>query len=162
MKDYQQKEEKIFNIINRVKQLEIEKGKKEEDINYSYTHGECQDLAMLIKSQFLNDQDVKVLFMRLPAEENCHQAIVLTDLEYPKEYFDNKGCFYDINGKTPLYKAGEYLHSFDENTQAELPHQITLNYIPFKPCYEQNETTFAVFQQLKLEDSESCTLDFNQ
>lgn len=160
--DFKQTEDKVLDIINRVKQLELEKGKKEEDINYSYTHGECRDLAMLVKSQFLNNQEVKVLFMRLQAEEICHQAIVLTDCEYPKEHFDNKGCFYDINGKTPLYKAGEYLHSFGESEEANLPHQITLNYLPFSKCFEKNETTFAVFQQLKLEDSESCTLDFNQ
>lgn len=160
MKDYQNKENKILNIINKLKETEVKKGKDEEEIKYLYTHGMCQDLAMLIKSQFLNDENVKVAYMRLPFEQISHQAVVVTESENqsPKELFDSKGCFYDISGKTPLFKAGEYLHSFGSEEEVNLPYQITLNYIPFKPCFKDNETTNAVFDILSTSPLPDCNM----
>ncbi len=152
MEDFKSVEHKVLNIINKVKQVEVEKGLKEEEIKYAYTHGMCQDLAMLIKSQFLDDENVKVLFMRLPYEQISHQAVVITQDENqtPKELFDSKGCFYDISGKTPLYKSGEYLHSFGTSQEDNLPYQISLTYIPYNQHFKENETTNFVFDQINL------------
>lgn len=152
MKDYKSKEDKIFDIINRLKQVELEEGNGEEWTKYLYTHGSCYNLASLIKSQFLQDDSVKVMHMFLNKEYVEHMAVVVTDCKDEDEFSKSNSSFYDINGKTPISQAPQYLYSFENKIPKETDPEMELTFVPFVPYYKESLRTTRVYEQLQNEN----------
>ncbi len=152
MKDYQQKEEKIFDIINRLKQVELEEGNGEEWTKYLYTHGFCYNLASLIKSQFLDDDSVKVMHMFLTKECVEHMAVVITDSKDEDDFLKSQSSFYDINGKTPISQGAQYLYGFENKTPKESQPEMELTFVPFVPYYKESSKTNKVYEQIQNEN----------
>ena len=155
MKDYENIENKIFDIIERLKQVELEEG--EELTKYLYTHGFCCNLASLIKSQFLDDDSVKMMHMFLPEKYIAHMVVAVTDCKTEREYSESPdSCFYDINGKIYLHEAPQYLFSFYSKTPNATNPEISLEFLDFEPYYKEISKTNKVFEMLK-EESETST-----
>ena len=122
---------RINSIINYVMQKELKTGKTLEDVKRKYTHGFCLSLATLIKSQFIDNEDVRMFeFGRTyrKIESSCqyewkgqifHICIVVGDVDELGNPVPNAMVF-DINGARLFkdmqkYLTEQYPNPFDSN-----------------------------------------------
>jgi len=151
---------KILDIINLVKQTEIENGLTEFEISKKYCCGGCRSLANLIKSQFEHNEDVSIIcFTNTYLADNfCtyfrHYSIV-TNLDANKK-LKPESLIFDINGAHKFSEFYNYLNTVlkkhDENFNNDQLYKLTpykkekyfckLNYEEiFNPCFPDENYT---------------------
>ena len=131
---------KINWIIDYVIRKELISGKTLEDAKRKYTHGFCVSLATLIKSQFIDNESVRMFefgrtYRKIEPDgyykwkgQIWHMCVVVGDVDE----FDRplpSAIVFDINGgrpfiEMPAYLSEQYPNPFDSNYSEDMVNAV--------------------------------------
>ena len=137
---------KINNIIELVKIRELESGMSSKEISDVYVNGRCILLANLIKSQFLDNPDVRcVEFIRMRGNQHLgyerwndvlgagviwqHVCAVVGGVD-ARGNLSEGAIVFDINGQRSIGDMSEYLESLYGKSASKVA-KDTIRYSPY-------------------------------
>lgn len=150
----------IQDIINLVIKTERKNGLTDEQIKEKYICGGCKSLATLIKSQFLNDEKVKIIkfersyvfFDPTLFDITFTHVCIATNLD-KQGNLQPSSKIYDINGVREYKDIDSYLSNLLKTYNSHFKNKELYNRTPI-----ENITTFEIYNDQHL-SSKSSTCD---